>query len=56
MHCMTVSLAQDGAGFGAMWGRETAVAMLSERGFTDVTAHQLPHDLQNDYYVCRREP
>ncbi len=56
MHCMTVSLAQDGAGFGAMWGRETAIAMLRERGFMNVTVHRLPHDLQNDYYVCLREP
>jgi hypothetical protein len=23
MHCMTVSLAQDGEGLGAMWGEET---------------------------------
>ncbi|MCU7924851.1 MAG: hypothetical protein KZQ97_00250 [Candidatus Thiodiazotropha sp. (ex Dulcina madagascariensis)] len=25
MHCMTVSLAQDGAGLGTAWGRELAV-------------------------------
>ena len=53
MHCMTVSLAQGGEGFGAMWGEETAVSMLRERGFKDVTVHQLPHDLQNNYYICR---
>ena len=28
MHCMTVSLAQNGAGLGAMWGKEKAIEML----------------------------
>ncbi len=53
MHCMTVSLAQDGAGLGTMWGRETARRMLGEAGFRDVDIRELPHDPQNDYYVCR---
>lgn len=54
MHCMTVSLAQGGAGLGAAWGRERAEAMLAAAGFESVVVHQLEHDLQNDYYVCRR--
>jgi 2-polyprenyl-3-methyl-5-hydroxy-6-metoxy-1,4-benzoquinol methylase len=54
MHCMTVSLAQGGAGLGAAWGREQAEAMLAVAGFGSVVVHQLEHDLQNDYYVCRR--
>lgn len=54
MHCMTVSLAQGGQGFGAMWGEETALSLLREVGLIDVAVHQLPHDLQNNYYVCRR--
>lgn len=53
MHCMTVSLAQGGAGLGAAWGRETAVRMMNEAGFGDVTVHELSHDVQNCYYVCR---
>ena len=53
MHCMTVSLAQGGAGLGTMWGRETAQRMLAEAGFGDVEVHQLPHDVFNDYYLCR---
>ncbi len=36
MHCMTVSLAQGGAGLGAMWGEETALEMLAEAGFGEV--------------------
>jgi SAM-dependent methyltransferase len=53
LHCMTVSLAQDGAGLGAMWGRERAEAMLREAGFRSIDIHRLPHDVQNDYYVVR---
>lgn len=51
MHCMTVSLAQGGAGLGTMWGEETAVRMLEEAGFGDVAVNHLEHDVQNCYYV-----
>ena len=54
MHCMTVSLALDGAGLGAMWGEETARQMLEEAGFTDITIHHLAHDVQNSYYIARK--
>ena len=54
MHCMTVSLAQGGAGLGTMWGEELAVAMLREAGFNHVAVHRLPHDFQNNFYVMRR--
>ena len=37
MHCMTVSLALDGAGLGAAWGEQTASAMLADAGFANVT-------------------
>jgi cyclopropane fatty-acyl-phospholipid synthase-like methyltransferase len=54
MHCMTVSLAQEGGqGLGAMWGRETALRMFREAGFGSVAVHELSHDIQNCYYVCR---
>src|SRR5204862_3200731 len=33
-HCMTVSLALDGAGLGTMWGEQTAAAMFQDAGFT----------------------
>src|ERR687894_2298653 len=51
MHCMTVSLAQGGAGLGAMWGEEKAKQMLEEAGFKEVEIEQLPHDFQNYYYI-----
>src|SRR5690606_30075974 len=50
-HCMTVSLAYDGAGLGAMWGEEKAVEMMKEAGFTNVSLHHLEHDFMNTYYV-----
>lgn len=53
MHCMTVSLAQGGDGLGAMWGREQAVELFHAAGFGEVSVHELPHDAQNCYYVCR---
>jgi SAM-dependent methyltransferase len=55
MHCMTVSLAQGGAGLGTMWGEELAEKMLIDAGFTDVTKHKLDHDFINVYYVMSKE-
>jgi len=55
LHCMTVSLAQDGLGLGAMWGRERAVEMLGAAGFADVAVHELAHDIQNVYFVGRTD-
>ncbi|MEM7410882.1 MAG: class I SAM-dependent methyltransferase [Myxococcota bacterium] len=54
MHCMTVSLANDGMGLGAMWGAETAVRMLNEAGFREVDVRNLPHDVMNYYYTARK--
>ena len=54
MHCMTVSLAEDGAGLGAMWGEEKAREMLREAGFTEVEVKHLPHDFQNSYYIVTK--
>lgn len=54
MHCMTVSLANDGAGLGAMWGRDVALKMLREAGFAQVEVQNLPHDIINAYYVARK--
>ncbi|MFK7962016.1 MAG: class I SAM-dependent methyltransferase [Phycisphaerales bacterium] len=53
MHCMTVSLAQGGAGLGAAWGRELAVSMMEDAGFADVAVNTLEHDIMNYFYVCR---
>ena len=53
MHCMTVSLAQNGAGLGAAWGEELAQQMLGEAGFKNVKTNKLPHDIINNYYICK---
>jgi SAM-dependent methyltransferase len=53
MHCMTVSLAQGGEGLGAMWGREQALDLFRGAGFKTIEVHELEHDVQNYYYVCR---
>ena len=54
MHCMTVSLADGGAGLGAMWGEEKAREMLRDAGFTQVEVKQLPHDFQNSYFIATK--
>jgi SAM-dependent methyltransferase len=51
MHCMSVSLAQGGAGLGTCWGEELAVQMFNEAGFVNVEMQTLPHDMQNNYYI-----
>jgi hypothetical protein len=53
MHCMTVSLARGGEGLGAMWGKDKALEYFSSAGFSDVKVHELDHDVQNYWYVCR---
>ena len=55
LHCVSVSLSQNGAGLGAMWGKEKAIEMLKEAGFSNVEVKTLPHDFQNYYYTSYRE-
>jgi len=55
MHCMTVSLAQGGAGLGTCWGKELAGQMLNDAGFAQVDVQSLPHDIMNYYYVSKKE-
>lgn len=54
LHCMTVSLAQDGAGLGTAWGRQLATQMLGEAGFGSVDVHALEEDPFDLVYVARR--
>ncbi len=54
MHCMTVSLALDGAGLGAMWGEELALQMLTEAGFTQVDVQKIKGDLTDNYYIAMK--
>lgn len=54
LHCMTVSLANDGDGLGAMWGEEKALEMLDAAGFKSVRVERLPYDILNNYYVAQK--
>lgn len=54
MHCMTVSLAQNGEGLGAMWGEEKTREYLQKAGFRSVVKHELAHDIQNNWYVVKK--
>ena len=53
-HCLTVSLAQDGAGLGTVWGEQKAVEMLREAGFSSVEVRRVEGDPFNNYYLARR--
>ncbi len=55
MHCMSVSLAQGGAGLGAMWGKELACEMLNAARFNNVRVEQLEHDIINYYYIAKKD-
>jgi SAM-dependent methyltransferase len=54
LHCMTVSLAREGVGLGTCWGRELAMDMLDDAGFTHVTTHEVPDDPLDLLYVAHR--
>lgn len=54
MHCMTVSLASDGAGLGTVWGEQKALEMLGEAGFDPVQVRRIEGDVFNNYYVAQR--
>jgi SAM-dependent methyltransferase len=54
MHCMTVSLALDGAGLGAVWGSQLATSMLGDAGFDEVRVVEVESDPINYYYIGRK--
>ena len=54
MHCMPVGLFNGGRALGMMWGREKALAMLKEAGFTRVALLNMAFDPFNIHFLCRR--
>jgi SAM-dependent methyltransferase len=54
MHCMTVSLAYNGAGLGTVWGEQLALEMLKEAGFSDVKVKRVEGDILNNYYISKK--
>lgn len=55
LHCMTVSLALGGAGLGTVWGRQRALGMLDDAGFSRVEVHEVQGDPFNAYYVADKD-
>ena len=55
MHCMTVSLAEDGMGLGTMWGEEKAREMLSDAGFTSIVTVHIDDDILNTYFIATKD-
>lgn len=54
LHCMTVSLAEGGAGLGTVWGEELALEMLASAGFIDLEVQAIPGDPFDSLYVARK--
>lgn len=55
MHCMTVSLAQNGDGLGTVWGRQMAEQKLREAGFSgSINIKQIDGDILNYYYLVKK--
>jgi SAM-dependent methyltransferase len=54
LHCLTVSLAHDGAGLGTVWGEQVATRMLTEAGFVDVAVEAVPDDPFDSLYVSHK--
>ncbi|WP_007026417.1 class I SAM-dependent methyltransferase [Saccharomonospora iraqiensis] len=54
LHCMTVSLAQGGAGLGTVWGEQLARTMLTDAGFVGTEVHEVPDDPLDSVFVSRK--
>jgi hypothetical protein len=52
MHCLTISLAESGAGLGTVWKIQTARGMLADAGFSDIEVLDSPRP-QNCIYLRR---
>lgn len=54
LHCMTVSLALDGAGLGTCWGVELARDLLTAAGFEIISVNDVPDDPMDVVYLARK--
>nr|WP_319493954.1 methyltransferase domain-containing protein [uncultured Desulfobacter sp.] len=52
MHCMPVGLNDNGLGLGMMWGKQQAIHLLRQAGFTKVCAEDIPNDAFNLHFLC----
>jgi SAM-dependent methyltransferase len=54
LHCLTVSLAVDGAGLGTAFGERTARQLLADAGFSEIAVHDAPGDPGNAVFVTHK--
>ncbi|XP_035680098.1 uncharacterized protein LOC118418330 [Branchiostoma floridae] len=54
MSCVPMSLHDNGAGLGAMWGHEQALPMLERAGFSDVKKLGIPGNQGVAHYLCSK--
>jgi SAM-dependent methyltransferase len=54
LHCLTVSLAEGGAGLGAAFGEQTALQLLTDAGFGETAIHDAPGDPGNAVYITHK--
>ncbi len=55
LHCLTVSLAQGGAGLGTAFGEQKALELLATAGFGAIEVHPAPGDPLDGVYVAHKE-
>ena len=54
-HCMPVSLFfKGGKGLGTCWGKELAVKMLEDTGFTDIKEIPIPGNVYNMHFISKK--
>ena len=54
LHCLTVSLAERGAGLGTAFGEQKAIELLTDAGFTGITVTPAPGDPLGGVFVATR--
>jgi SAM-dependent methyltransferase len=54
LHCMTVSLAHDGAGIGTAMGQQLARRLFADAGFSEVEVATAPGDPGDAVYIARK--
>jgi 2-polyprenyl-3-methyl-5-hydroxy-6-metoxy-1,4-benzoquinol methylase len=54
LHCLTVSLAEGGAGLGTAFGEQKARELLADAGFGDVSVHGHPADPMDGVFVTHK--
>jgi SAM-dependent methyltransferase len=54
LHCLTVSLADNGAGLGTAWGEQVARRMLADAGFDDIGVYEAPADPMDAIFIMAK--